>query len=97
MIAVAVLILLPVVALGAPGRAAREGFVERFNEMAASSDFPFLLKLGKPDTTLSVVVTKGQCTRALLAKIVETDQGHIRNVGFTLVACSSDESISVKA
>jgi hypothetical protein len=80
-----------------PSKAARQGFVERFNELAAASnDAPFLIKLGKPDTTLSVVVTSGSCTRRLLGKIVELAGQNMRNVGFTLVECSSDKTINVE-
>jgi hypothetical protein len=77
-------------------RPAREGFVERFAEMQESSGLPFSFKLGSSDTTLSVVVDGGRCSEALLTKIVETAEDHIRNVGFTRVECASDESISVR-
>lgn len=79
-----------------PGKAARQGFVEQFAEMQKSGDLPFILKLGTPDTTLSVVVTRGSCTKPLLEKIVEISGDPIRNVGFTLVECSSDRSITVR-
>lgn len=77
-------------------RPAREGFAEQFNELAASKGLPFMLELGKPDTTLSVVVTRIPCTKDLLALLVKTAEDHIRNVGFALVECSSDKTISVK-
>jgi hypothetical protein len=91
------LFLLGAVAEAAPSKAAREGFVEQFAEMQKSGELPFSLKLGTPDTSLSVVVgSSGRCSRPLLAKIVELIGEQIRNVGFTLVECASDRTVNVR-
>jgi hypothetical protein len=76
------------------GRVAREGFVEQFAAMAASSgrQLGFNLELGEPDTTLRVV---GPCNGPILRLIVDTAGDHIRNVEFTRVECASNSSMWV--
>lgn len=100
MLATVLLIVLPAFAAAEPnklaGRTARQSFVEQFNEMAASGDMPFLFRMGKPDTTLSVVTKGGRCTKPLLDKIIELSGEGMRNVGFVRVDCSSDSSVSVR-